>query len=93
MLDCGSTDRTVEICRSFTDRVFETDWPGFGIQKNRALSHAGCEWVLSLDADERVTPALAAEIQSRLPDTEGERSGHSLPVQLPGSIHASRRLA
>ena len=69
VLDCGSTDRTVEICRSFTDSVFETDWPGFGIQKNRALSHATRDWVLSLDADEWVSPALAAEIQSRLPNT------------------------
>ena len=69
VLDCGSTDRTVEICRSFTDSVYETDWPGFGIQKNRALSHATRDWVLSLDADEWVSPALAEEIQSRLPDT------------------------
>ena len=69
VLDCGSTDRTVEICRSYTDRVYETDWPGFGIQKNRALSHATRDWVLSLDADERVTPALAEEIQARLPDS------------------------
>ena len=69
VLDCGSTDRTVEICRSFTDNVFETDWPGFGIQKNRALSHATRDWVLSLDADERVTPALAEEIQARLEDS------------------------
>jgi len=69
VLDCGSTDRTVEICRSFTDSVYETDWPGFGIQKNRALAHATRDWVLSLDADEWVSPALAAEIQSRLPDT------------------------
>lgn len=68
VLDCGSTDRTVEICRSYTDRVYETDWPGFGIQKNRALSHATRDWVLSLDADERVTPALAEEIQARLPN-------------------------
>ena len=56
VLDCGSTDRTVQICRTFTDRVYETDWPGFGIQKNRALSHATRDWVLSLDADEQVTP-------------------------------------
>ncbi len=69
VLDCGSTDRTVEICRSFTDSVYETDWPGFGIQKNRALARATRDWVLSLDADEWVSPALAAEIQSRLPDT------------------------
>ncbi len=70
VLDCGSTDRTVEICRTCTDRVYETDWPGFGIQKNRALSHARCDWVLSLDADERVTPALAEEIRAHLPHSQ-----------------------
>jgi glycosyltransferase involved in cell wall biosynthesis len=69
VLDCGSTDRTVQICRTFTDRVYETDWPGFGIQKNRALSHATRDWVLSLDADEQVTPDLAEEIRNQLPDT------------------------
>jgi glycosyltransferase involved in cell wall biosynthesis len=60
----------VEICRRYTDQVFETDWPGFGIQKNRALQKASGEWVLSLDADERVTTALAEEIRSQLPTTE-----------------------
>ena len=79
VLDCGSTDRTVEICRSFTDSVYETDWPGFGIQKNRALSHATRDWVLSLDADEWVSSALAAEIQSRLPDTGA--NGLVIPFQ------------
>jgi len=79
VLDCGSTDRTVEICRSYTDRVYETDWPGFGIQKNRALSHARCDWVLSLDADERVTPALAEEIRDCLPGS-GE-NGLVIPFQ------------
>ncbi len=87
VVDCGSTDRTVEICRSFTDRVFETDWPGFGIQKNRALSHARCEWVLSLDADERVTPALAAEIRRRLPDANA--NGFVIPFQ---STYLGRRI-
>src|SRR5690606_35869856 len=42
------------------------DWPGFGVQKNRALDLATSEWVLSIDADERVTPELAAEITKEL---------------------------
>ena len=73
VLDSGSQDATVEICRRYTDKVFETDWPGFGVQKNRALERAGGDWVLSLDADERVTPALATEIRSRLslPQADG----------------------
>lgn len=62
VLDSGSTDDTVKICREFTPHVHQTDWPGFGPQKNRALEHASGNWVLSLDADEWVTPALRDEI-------------------------------
>jgi glycosyltransferase involved in cell wall biosynthesis len=72
VLDSGSRDATVEICSQYTDRVFQTDWPGFGMQKNRALELAGGNWVLSLDADERVTPALAEEIQAKLPGTRAD---------------------
>lgn len=67
VVDAGSTDGTVEIARRFTDKVVITeDWPGFGQQKNRALALATGEWVLSIDADERVTPELAAEIRATL---------------------------
>ncbi len=62
VLDSGSSDNTVEICKQFTDKVFETDWPGYGKQKQRALEKATGEWVLSIDADERLTPGLADEI-------------------------------
>jgi len=64
VLDSGSHDNTLGICRQFTEKVFiNTDWPGFGIQKNRALNYARSDWVLSLDADEQVTPALQQAIQ------------------------------
>ena len=62
VLDSGSTDDTVSICREYTVHVHQTDWPGFGPQKNRALDRASGDWVLSLDADEWVTPALRDEI-------------------------------
>ena len=63
VVDSGSTDRTVEIARAKGARVSVTkDWPGFGAQKNRALAQATRDWVLSLDADERVTPELRHEI-------------------------------
>ena len=63
VLDSGSTDDTVAIARAAGARVeVAADWPGFGPQKNRALALAQGEWVLSLDADERVTPQLAAEV-------------------------------
>ena len=67
VLDSGSTDDTTAIARDCGARVSETaDWPGFGPQKNRALALATGDWVLSLDADERVTPQLAAQIQAAM---------------------------
>ncbi|HRL21543.1 glycosyltransferase family 2 protein [Alcaligenes sp. SDU_A2] len=67
VLDSGSTDRTVDIARSLGAKVSVTnDWPGFGPQKNRALDLATGDWVLSIDADERVTPELAQLILQEL---------------------------
>jgi glycosyltransferase involved in cell wall biosynthesis len=66
VVDSGSTDATVEIARSYANKVVVRDWPGYGPQKNRALDLAQAEWVLSLDADERVSDELRAEIVSRL---------------------------
>lgn len=64
VVDSGSTDDTVAICRELGAQVYVTaDWPGFGVQKNRALDHATRDWVLSLDADERVTAELRQEIE------------------------------
>jgi len=63
VLDSGSQDATVSICREFTDKVFETDWPGFGVQFNRSIKKASCDWVLSIDSDEWLDPALITEIQ------------------------------
>jgi glycosyltransferase involved in cell wall biosynthesis len=64
VLDSGSQDATISICREYTDKVYENqDWQGFGVQKNRVLSCATGDWVLSLDADERVSSALGDEIR------------------------------
>jgi len=72
VVDSGSSDDTVNICKAMGAQVHTTtDWPGFGIQKNRALSHATGTWVLSLDADERVTPKLRSEIETALSDSHG----------------------
>lgn len=62
VLDSGSSDDTVSICREYTSRIYETDWPGFGQQKQRALMKATHDWVLSLDADEVVSEDLKHEI-------------------------------
>lgn len=65
VVDSGSTDGTREIAQALGAQVVTTgDWPGFGVQKNRALALARGRWVLSLDADERVSEALAARIQA-----------------------------
>lgn len=66
VVDSGSTDATAAICREFTPRVYDCDWPGFGAQKNRALDFACGDWLLSLDADERVTPELRHDIEAVL---------------------------
>jgi glycosyltransferase involved in cell wall biosynthesis len=66
VVDSGSADATVAIARRFTPNVVVRDWPGYGAQKNHAASLASHDWILSLDADERVTPALAAEIRELL---------------------------
>ena len=63
VVDTNSSDRTLEIARNYGAVVGQpADWPGFGPQKNRALELATGDWVLSLDADERLTPALRSEI-------------------------------
>lgn len=66
VVDSGSTDETVAIARAAGARVFEEPWKGFAAQKNSAIAHAACDWVLSLDADEEVSPELAHEIQALL---------------------------
>lgn len=69
VLDSGSSDSTVEICKRYTPHVFETDWPGFGAQKNRAIEKATGDWVLSIDADEIVSSELKQEILQAISDT------------------------
>ena len=64
VLDSASTDRTAAICRELGAQVHDSpDWPGFGPQKNRALALATGDWILSLDADEWVSPELRAAIE------------------------------
>jgi glycosyltransferase involved in cell wall biosynthesis len=71
VVDSESTDETVAIARQHTDRVIVQPWQGYVAQKNFAASLASHDWILSLDADERVTPVLAAEIQRTLRDVPG----------------------
>ena len=66
VVDSHSTDDTVAIARRYTDRVVVRDWPGYIAQKNFAAGQASHDWILSLDADERVTPVLADSIRALL---------------------------
>jgi len=68
--DSGSTDGTLEICRERGARVFVDAWRGFSAHKNLAIERATAEWILSLDADERVPPELAREIQAVVRDPQ-----------------------
>jgi glycosyltransferase involved in cell wall biosynthesis len=78
VIDSGSTDDTVAIARRYTDRVCVREWPGYAAQKNIAASLASHDWILSIDADERVTPALAQEIRALL-GSEPSVSAFRLP--------------
>ena len=64
VVDSRSTDGTIDIARQHATRVEERDWAGYGAQKNYAADQASNDWILSIDADERVTPELADEIRA-----------------------------
>jgi len=79
-LDSGSSDRTPEIAKSFKVRFYHQDWLGYSEQKNKALELATCEWVLSLDADEVLTPELVEEIRNLMQQgVQEDVAGFSIP--------------
>ena len=78
VLDCGSTDRTVEIARAFGAKIFTEPWKGYSAQKNSAIDKATGDWVLSLDADEAVEPELMDEIRHVL-DHNPSLDGYYMP--------------
>ena len=78
VVDCGSTDGTADIARGKGAVVVCREWSGYVDQKNFAAERAAHDWIFSLDADERVTPALAAEIRA-LVAGEPPRRGYRVP--------------
>lgn len=78
VLDSGSTDRTLEICREYTDKVFHQDWLGYAGQKNTAIDRATGDWILSLDADEPIEPALSDEIRTLITEPDA-CDGYRIP--------------
>jgi len=77
VLDSGSTDRTAAIAEAAGARVVVTDWPGYGPQVARGFSLASSDWVLSLDADERIPAPLQAEIRAAI--RSGAHDGYRIP--------------
>lgn len=78
VLDSGSTDKTVEIARRRTDRIFHAEFDGFADQKRRVTDLARGPWILNVDADERVTEELGAEIRAVL-DGPSPHAGYRIP--------------
>ena len=78
VVDSESTDETVAIARQFTAHVIVRPWPGYVAQKNFAAEQASHDWILSVDADERVSPALATEIRTLLA-SDPAAAGYRIP--------------
>lgn len=79
VVDSYSSDRTVEIARMYTDRVYQREFVSFARQRNNALDLASGDWVLFVDADERVTPALAAEVRGIVDGEDEGLAGYWIP--------------
>ena len=80
VLDSGSTDNTVAIAQEYTENVFATDWQGYGIQKQRALSQASGDWVLNLDADESVSKELKEEMLEAIASDKAD--AYRIPIRM-----------
>ena len=78
VVDSGSTDGTLDICRRYTDKVFHRDWTGYVDQKNYAAGKASHDWVFSVDADEWPAPELVSEIQN-LRNSGFQTAGYRIP--------------
>jgi glycosyltransferase involved in cell wall biosynthesis len=81
VLDDMSTDRTAEIARRYTDKIFQRAMDIEGRHRNYAYEKASQPWVLSIDADERVTPELAQEIARTVAEDKGEYVCYSIPIR------------
>lgn len=79
VVDSFSTDRTVELCRAFTPRVYQHQWLGYIGQKNLIRRMASHPWILFIDADEEVSPELHEEIEAELAHHDGSIAGYQFP--------------
>lgn len=80
IVDRGSTDGTEALARRYTDRFYVRPWNGYGVQKQRALELATCDWVLSIDADEAVSPELRAAIERAVAEDDGRVDAYDIEL-------------
>lgn len=80
IVDSFSTDATLEICRQYTDRIYQHEYINSATQKNWALQHVRTEWILQVDSDEQVEPALREEIVSTLSGADAA-DGYFIPIK------------
>lgn len=78
MVDSFSTDRTIEIAKQYTSKIFLQDWQGYSEAKIYAVQNTSNDWILSIDADERVTPELKAEIIAVINDSSKRYTGYKV---------------
>ena len=79
IVDSGSTDCALDICRQYNAKIFINPWRGYVNQKNYALEKASHEWIISLDADERLSEQLTKQIKETLMQKEIEADGYFMP--------------
>lgn len=90
IVDDYSTDKTLEIAHQYTGKIYRQDWLGYGKQKQFAVDKASGEWVLSIDADERVTPELAEEIKLTVDSSQLTVNGFYIPFNFYFLNHLMR---
>ena len=66
VVDSGSVDNTIKICEQYNCKIIKSEWLGFGLTKRKAVSYAKNDWILSIDADEQITPELKIKIEKIL---------------------------
>jgi len=76
IVDAFSEDKTLDICRKYTDKIFQYEWQGFAKQKQLAIDKTTLSWVFVLDADERVTEPLKKEIMKKIKE---DKDGYFIP--------------
>jgi glycosyltransferase involved in cell wall biosynthesis len=88
VVDSGSTDRTLEIAKSFGAKVFVEEWKGYAAQKNSAIDKATGDWILSLDADEALGSGLADEIRTAITDQYHSENLQGVPESAANRLQA-----